>query len=294
MIVNTEHDGDFIPPDILESAVSIITSCLNNIRTTEDAFIVNDLVHFRRQRTRRVTPCVMNSATYISRKFQSNLSEIDGCQGETKIIGQDIDGLMTFQYTGHGYKIRDKDQLLEVLHSYIASKDLPSDSIFRLFPMFYGMYVQSDFYDISHLPLETHALFDQVEVNREFTLGVEFETGNVASSFRALNKLFVLFQSRHIDAGVFVTSIDKASSATRIWPVSNRNGSFQELRQRDFMRQISLPLICIGFAPDGFDREADFLGKDGSLYRLESTGTYEDSYEILLGEDGEEILKPII
>lgn len=294
MIVNTEHDGDFIPPDILESAVSIITSCLNNIRTTEDAFIVNDLVHFRRQRTRRVTPCVMNSATYISRKFQSNLSEIDGCQGETKIIGQDIDGLMTFQYTGHGYKIRDKDQLLEVLHSYIASKDLPSDSIFRLFPMFYGMYVQSDFYDISHLPLETHTLFDQVEVNREFTLGVEFETGNVASSFRALNKLFVLFQSRHIDAGVFVTSIDKASSATRIWPVSNRNGSFQELRQRDFMRQISLPLICIGFAPDGFDREADFLGKDGSLYRLESTGTYEDSYEILLGEDGEEILKPII
>lgn len=294
MIVNTEHDGDFIPPDILESAVSIITSCLNNIKTTEDAFIVNDLVHFRRQRTRRVTPCVMNSATYISKKFQSNLSEIDGCQGETKIIGQDIDGLMTFQYTGHGYKIRDKDKLLEVLHSYIASENLPSDSIFRLFPMFYGMYVQSDFYDISHLPSETHTLFDQVEVNREFTLGVEFETGNVASSFRALNKLFVLFQSRHIDAGVFVTSIDKASSATRIWPVSNRNGSFQELRQRDFMRQISLPLICIGFAPDGFDREADFLGKDGSLYQLESTGIYEDSYEILLGEDGEDILKPII
>jgi hypothetical protein len=294
MRVNTEHDGDFIPPEILESAVSIITSCLNNIKTTEDAFIVNDLVHFRRQRTRRVTPCVMNSATYISRKFQSNLSEIDGCQGETKIIGQDIDGLMIFQYIGHGYKIRDKDKLLEVLHSYIASEDLPSDSIFRLFPMFYGMYVQSDFYDISHLPLETHTLFDQVEVNREFTLGVEFETGNVASSFRALNKLFVLFQSRYIDAGVFVTSIDKASSATRIWPVSNRNGSFQELRQRDFMRQISLPLICIGFAPDSFDREADFLGKDGSLYQLESTGIYEDSYEILLGEDGEEILKPII
>lgn len=294
MIVNIEHDGDFIPPQILESAVSIITSCLNDIKTTEDGFIVNDLVHFRRQRNKRVTPCVMNSATYISKKFQSNLDKIEGCKGETRIIGQDIDGLIKLQYIGCGYIIRDKNRLLEVIHKYIDSKDLPSESVFKLFPMFYGMYVQSDFYDISHLPLETHILFDQVEVDREFVLGVEFETGNVASSFRALNKLFVLFQSKHIDAGIFVTSIDKANSATRIWPVSNRNGSFQELKQRNFMRQVSLPLICIGFAPDGFDRNAPFLGRNGSLYRLESKNTYEGSYEICLGEEGEEILRPII
>ena len=294
MIVNTEHDGDFIPPQILESAISIITSCLNDIKTTEDGFIVNDLVHFRKQRNQRVTPCVMNSATYISKKFQSNLDEIEGCRGETRIIGQDIDGLIKLRYMGHGYIIRDKNRLLEVIHEYIASKDLPSDSVFKLFPMFYGMYVQSNFYDISHLPLETHVLFDRVDVDREFTLGVEFETGNVASSFRALNKLFVLFQSKHIDAGIFVTSIDKANSATRIWPVSNRNGSFQELKQRDFMRQVSLPLICIGFAPDGFDRNAPFLGRNGLLYRLESTNTYDGPYEICLGEDGEEILRPTI
>lgn len=294
MIVNTEHDGDFLPPQILESAVNIITSCLNNIKTTEDSFIVNDLVHFRRQRNQRITPCVMNSATYISKKFQSNLDEIEGCKGETQIIGQDIDGLIKLRYRGHGYIIRDKNRLLEVIHKYIALKNLPLDSVFKLFPMFYGMYVQSDFYDISHLPLETHILFDRVDVDREFTLGVEFETGNVASSFRALNKLFVLFQSKHIDAGIFVTSIDKANSATRIWPVSNRNGSFQELKQRDFMRQVSLPLICIGFAPDGFDRNAPFLGRNGSLYQLESTNTYDGPYEICRGEEGEDILRPTI
>lgn len=292
MKVSIEHDGEFIPPAVLKRAISIVTNCLNNIKTTENEFIVNDTVHFRRQRNKKTTPCVMNSASFISKRFQDNLGSIAGCQGETKIIGQDIDGLITCQYIGDGYKIRDSNRLLEVLHDYIASKGLPADSVYRLFPMFYGMYVQSDFYDIAHLPTEAQALFDLVSVNKIFTLGVEFETGNVASSFRALNKLFVLFQSGHIDAGVFVTSIDKASSATRIWPVSNRNGSFQELRQRDFMRQISLPLICVGFAPDGFDGNAPFLGRGGSLYQINPTGTSDGSFEIYLGEDGEEILRP--
>ena len=75
---------------------------------------------------------------------------------------------------------------------------------------------------------------------------------NIASSFRSLYKLGFLYSESEIDAGVFITSIDKNNCATRIWPVSNRNGSFQELKQRNYKRMVVLPLWEFGFAPDGF------------------------------------------
>jgi Restriction endonuclease BamHI len=295
MRINIEHDGQFIPHVIRDRAIEIISGCLNSIRTSPDGFIVNDTLHFRKQRNNNITPCVMNSANFISSRFQYNLAQVPGCQGETNIAGQDIDGMIVQQYTGTGYRVRDKNKLLEILHNYIIEKNLPESSIYTLFPMFYGMYVQNAFYDISHLPAGARELFDSVPVNSPFRLGVEFETGNVASSFRALNKLFVLFQEGHIDAGVFVTSIDKSTSATRIWPVSNRNGSFQELRQRNYLGQVSLPLLCIGFAPDGFHHQAPFLGRGGELYTLRSTGTIDPTggFNIFIGEDGEEILRPV-
>lgn len=295
MRVNVEHDGKFIPSMVRDDAIGKVSYCLDSIRTTAREFVVNDTVYFRRQRYGNATPCVMNSASFISSRFQRNLSQLDGCRGETNIDGQNIDGLIVINYVGTGYRIRDKNRLLEVLHEYIRHEGLPHGSVYTLFPMFYGMYVQSSFYDISRLPRETWDLFDEVQVDSQFRLGVEFETGNVASSFRAFNKLFVLFQAGRIDAGVFVTSIDKANSATRIWPVSNRNGSFQELRQRRYEGQVSLPLICIGFAPDRFDSQAPFLGRGGDLYTPRSTGQRDQTgaYDVFLGEDGEEILRPI-
>ena len=294
MKVNVEHDGQFIPPSLKDNAYRIIESCLNSIVTSPEGFIINDTLHFRRQRNNNVTACVMNSASFISSQFQSNLSQFAGCRGETSIAGQDIDGMIVQQYVGTGYQVRDKNKLLEVLHDYIEQKGLHSSSIYTLFPMFYGMYVQNAFYDIRHLPHEPQDIYEEVRVDATFRMGVEFETGNVASSFRALNKLFVLFQEGHIDAGVFVTSTDKASAATRIWPVSNRNGSFQELRQRNYLGQVSLPLLCIGFAPDGFDSSAPFLGRGGRLYNIQPTGDKDPTgcFDIFTGEDGEEILRP--
>lgn len=294
MKIEIERDGKFIPQDVMNYAIDKVATSLNNIKTTPSEFVVNDTLYFRKQRNSKTTACVMNSASFISSRFQGNLAELPGCSGETNIDGQNIDGFIVVDYSGIGYRIRDKDKLLEVLHKYILSEGLPSDSVFTLFPMFYGMYVHDSLYDISRLPEETWELFDALPVNRQFRIGVEFETGNVASSFRALNKLFILYQNKHIDAGVFVTSIDKASSATRIWPVSNRNGSFQELRQRRYEAQVSLPLICIGFAPDRFDSQAPFLGRTG-LFTPRPTGRRDDTgaYDIFLGEDNEEILRPI-
>lgn len=293
MKVKVENDGRFLPPAVRDEAISKITTCLQNIKTTQNEFVVNDTLYFRKQRNGKTTTCVMNSASYISSRFQSNLAMLPGCKGETVIDDQNIDGMIKVNYSGIGHRIRDKNKVLEVIHDYINSSELPEDRVFTLFPMFYGMYVNSSFYDISMLPEEAKDLFEEVEVSGEFRLGVEFETGNVASSFRALNKLFILFQNKQIDAGVFVTSTDKANCATRIWPVSNRNGSFQELRQRRYEGQISLPLICMGFAPDRFDRQAAFLGRTG-LYTPKTTGKRDETgaYEIFLGEEGEELLRP--
>jgi hypothetical protein len=50
-------------------------------------------------------------------------------------------------------------------------------------------------------------------------VAVEFETGNIASSFRAANKLDYLYRAGLVDLGIFITSNDKSNCATRIWPV---------------------------------------------------------------------------
>lgn len=295
MIVKVEHDGVFLPKEILKSVKEIVYESLNGIQTQDGRFIVNDTMFFRKQRTGKITNCVMNSATFISKSFQENLSLIAGCHGETNIDGQKIDGFITRKFEGVGYKVKNKNDLLKILHSYIEEKGLDEQSVYTLFPMFYGMYVDRGMYDIRAIPESLHSYFVEKKFSTDFKIGVEFETGNVASSFRALNKLFVLFQKKEIDAGVFVTSIDKSSSATRIWPVSNRNGSFQELRQRQYMEQVSLPLVCMGFAPDGFDSNAPFLGKNRELYVPEVTDRVDEKlgYRYYLGEDKEEILKPL-
>lgn len=295
MRVNIENDGKFLPTPVKDTAINLVTRSLNDIVTINGQLIINDTLCFRRQRRGSITNCVMNSASYLSGHFQENLATKEGCQGETKIDGQNIDGFISIHFSGVGYRIKDKNEIVRVIHRYISENNLDESSIYTLFPMFYGMYTRDGYYDIAALPDDVYHLFEPVEINKRFRLGVEFETGNVASSFRALNKLFVLYQQGQIDAGIFITSTDKTSSACRIWPVSNRNGSFQELKQRQYLNQVSLPLICIGFAPDSFDRNAPFLGKNGDLFYLTPTGRQDESrqYEIFLGEDNEEILKPV-
>ncbi|WP_152081583.1 hypothetical protein [Enterobacter oligotrophicus] len=292
MITNIELDDGFLPSSIAGIVKDNVINSLNGIKTINDKFIINDCSFMRKQNNNRITPCVMNSASFISSKFQKNLSLLPNCLGENSINQQRIDGLITAKYNGLAYKIRDKTKILEVAFKYIESKKLLNNVIYTLFPMFYGMYVDRLCFSIPDLD-EIEKLFDVEEVNYHYRIGVEFETGNVASSFRAINKLNNLFHEGYIDGGCFITSIDKKNSATRIWPVSNRNGSFQELKNRSYISQISLPLICIGFSPDGFSHTAPFLGANGELYELENTYKRDDktNFEIFKRNDGLDFLK---
>jgi hypothetical protein len=104
-----------------------------------------------------------------------------------------------------------------------------------------------------------------------------------------------LFRKGEIDAGVFITSRDKQSTAARIWPVSNRNGSFEELERRNYRETISFPSWELSFAPDGVSQTAPYLARDGTTYEPVNTGRTETvggvTYEVWSG-DGKELFRP--
>ncbi|KEK27058.1 MULTISPECIES: PDDEXK family nuclease [Shewanella] len=296
MKIQIARNDLFIPETIKSKIFNYVSEALNSITTQNNQFIVNDTLCFRKQgRGNKVTPCVMNSASYMSSIFQESLASLPNCYGETTINNQSFDGMIHIDYDGFGFEITEKDNILKVTHQYIYINKLPSNRVYTLFPMFYGMFVDRSFFDINFLPEYLHHFFTKKSLRTTIKVGVEFETGNIASSFRAINKLYGLYQSGFIDIGVLVTSIDKPNCATRIWPVSNRNGSFQELNQRNYEEQVSLPLIGVGFSPDSFSNKAPFFDATGSLYYLTYTGSISDCgiFKKYIGNNSEEILIPI-
>ena len=132
MIVDIERNSEFIPVDLRNKLISIIRSTLNDIKTTDSEFVINDKLCFREQRGGKITTCVMNSASFISNSFQRILATHEGCRGETKIQGQAFDGFIKLEFSGTGYKIINKDDILKVVHRYIAINNLPASTVYTL------------------------------------------------------------------------------------------------------------------------------------------------------------------
>ncbi|EAT3175633.1 hypothetical protein EP671_23430, partial [Salmonella enterica] len=82
MITEIELDDGFLPDTISEVIKRNVIHSLNEIKTINDKFIINDSSFMRKQSNNRITPCVMNSASFISSKFQHNLSLLPNCLGE--------------------------------------------------------------------------------------------------------------------------------------------------------------------------------------------------------------------
>jgi hypothetical protein len=276
-----------------------ISAALQAVVTVGPRFVVNDSIWYARKRRGGVSPCVVNSASYISKRFQSALEQRPGWHAETAIYGQKIDGYGEFHEQGIGYGIS-RERVFKFLDEYVTRHLPPDVDIGSVTARVYGMFVARNLFELSDIPESLRHYFDPRPVDAPVRIGVEFETGNIASSFRALTKLGNLFSAGKIDAGVFVTSIDKPNCAARIWPVSNRNGSFQELIQRRYKDNIALPLWEVGFAPDAFDPSAKYLGIDGSLYSpVPARVIAEEDVEIdgvryteWRGERGDALLRP--
>jgi len=268
-VLNTPEE---VSPEVIGRVCSDVEQALNSLRTVGDKFIVNDSLFYWRNPSGQMRPSVVNNAKYISGTFQNALVRL-GWRKEETIADQKIDAYVELPVTGTAYSIpveQFPDRSSEYLkRRYPSVAEVPLDTEYvRL----YQEYVVRTKYRVSHLPERVREVFTETPIHSPLRVGLEFEVGNIASSFRAINKLDELFRLGRIDLGVLVTSIDKSSSAARIWPISNRNGSFEELRRRGYQNHRIAPSVDIGFAPDGFDKTVGFLGKDLSLYYLRPTG----------------------
>lgn len=255
-----------IPHSVRNSVVSEIGTALRQIVTSNDEFIVNDTKWFQLL-SNRAKPTVMNSAKFITKLLADHLESL-GWHTEATIMNQTIDGFKEFPSKG-GLRLS-KEGFFEIVGTawdVTHEQEIPS-----LVSNLMHKYVCRQCFDLDPNLASDKKFFVGHEGEAEIRVGFEFETGNIASSFRALSKLDTLYKKNMIDVGVFVTSIDKSTTATRIWPVSNRNGSFEELKQRNYKGNVEIPLIEIGFEPDRIDQTAPYLGDDKTTYFPNSTG----------------------
>lgn len=285
MIV-TSREVPAIPASLKETIENDIKSALNAIATTEGKFTVNDRVVFRPKyedgKLIKATPCVLNKADFMSGSFQKYL--VSKNWEKEKLLGgnslteaekkeQAIDAYKEFQFKDAAYTLSRNNYLKlsdELWKQAETSKERP-----EFLGAYYG-YCRRDLFPIPKWAESQKSLFKKsAEKERTLRVGVEFETGNIASSFRAISKLNLLYWTDFIDLGIFVTSASKKEGAARIWPSSNRNGSFQELEQRRYKFLVQLPLWEFAFSPDGYDQTMGYFDKTGKLHYLKFDGSTE-------------------
>lgn len=268
-------------------------AALQNIKSVGDDFVVNDSTWFWKNPSGQAKPRVANSAKFITGRFQAKLREL-GWSTDKSILDQEIDGYIEIEDTFALYRL-DEQRFLELLKSY---EELTGASAGPIATAIYQSYCLRASPGLNSSLAGLESFFTKSEEKTVLRCGVEFETGNVASSFRAATKLDYLFKEKAVDLGVFITSNDKANCAARIWPVSNRNGSLEELDRRNFSESVAIPLWEVGFAPDRFDKEAKYLSDDGTLYEMTPTGTQEKIgstlYQRYVDQKGQAKFKPVV
>lgn len=245
------------------SALGSISTGLDNMGRPE--LVVNPTPWFRKN-ANRMTPLVVNEAGFFSKSFQAALAATGRWESEKELDGQRIDSYAEIPCQGGVWLD------LQSLCEWISTSSSPASELPALFARMHGAYVQRAFFEQQGLPWELRSAARQHWNHQVVKVGVEFETGNVASSFRSLLKLGLLFRLGKIDLGVLVTSNTKRDASALIWPPSNRNGSFEELTQRRWSEVVDFPILGLGFAPDRTDFNAPVLRADGNHARVLSTG----------------------
>lgn len=290
MKVEVESVNDSISESIRDKLILDVTQALQVITTENMKFVVNDTLWFWKNTAGLARPTVVNAAGYISKGFQNALRDL-GWEKEPTINQQNFDAMLEFSASTNCYRLKETDYLPLLEHlrdNGFAAYGLEATSIYR-------QYVQSitPFLPPALIPFSD--FFDVAVKEYRFRVGLEFETGNIASSFRAIEKLQGLYDSRDIDIGVFVTSKNKSEGAARIWPVSNRNGSYEELRQRNYDTRRTYPHIDISFRPDHYDATAKYFSED-QLYEMKFTGEEMEidgtTYLVASGSKGAQKLLP--
>lgn len=246
------------------------------VANSPDKFIVNPTVWYNIVPTKKgsldAKPRVMNSADFLSRQLGANLKARGWIAGasEQEIDGQKIDGYIELESSDSMSSMGEGD-IIDFLYEAKKARALGEMTARQAFDFYYSRFCANSWLVPTEVPDSLKRFFKATSA-RPIRIGLEFETGNIASSFRALMKLEHLFRKGLLDYGVFITSIDKASTAAQIWPISNRNGSFSELANRRATAGLTIPLLQIGFEPDGLSKSAGYLGSNGRTFKPKPTG----------------------
>jgi hypothetical protein len=265
---STESTSTQVSSAIAESILADVSVALSSISTIGKSFIVNDSEWLWSNPAGKLRPTVMNSAKFLSKKFQQHLCEQLEWSIEKELSGQRIDAYKEVETKAEVFSLN-KDGLIKILAQL---PEEPRAEFASIASMLVANYFKRDSIRIGSELRNFREFFKTEKKTFQTRIGLEFETGNIASSFRAINKLQTLFDAGFIDVGVFVTSKSKQEGAARIWPVSNRNGSFEELRQRHYHAQRSYPHIDISFWPDGYSDSAPYFDEQG-CYQLNDLTT---------------------
>lgn len=99
--------------------------------------------------------------------------------------------------------------------------------------------------------------------NMHFNVGLEFETGNISSAHRSMNKLSLALKEQELHLAVILLPTSKLS-----YYLTDRVSNYEELEP--YFRLLSdLPFIVLGFDAEKYDPSAPLLpkGKDGMSKR---------------------------
>jgi hypothetical protein len=127
----------------------------------------------------------VNSAKFITGNFQRHLRDELGWEVEKQINGQDVDAYKEFENVFEVFTLSE-DRYVELLEAYEAhhrrSAGPTATSI-------YIQHCQNAAPSLSEDLKPLESFFVSVSKPIKLRVAIEFETGNVASSFRAANKL---------------------------------------------------------------------------------------------------------
>ncbi len=297
-----------LPSDLKRAVSKDIREALNSLVTVDDKFIVNDTAW--RKNPTKGNRIVVNQAPFITNGLERYLDEslswirqkkIDlfSLEGDSEeVVGERGDRLQRFDaykvfMTNEGMQLKGKTEEAKILSGRIHQRDSKGlEGLASLAFLLETHYRDRKCFALPISPDLDSQYFKESPAKTPVRVALEIETGNIASSFRSIYKLSVLFRSGEIDVGVLVTSKRKDGGATSIWPPSNRNGSLEELEKRCAFKNLDFPLILVGFMPDGIDESAPYLRANGTTYRIDGTATTkigENTYRIGRNIAGKEI-----
>jgi len=118
-------------------------------------------------------------------------------------------------------------------------------------------------------PIDVYKMFGS---NPYFNVGVEFETGNISSAHRSMNKLLLGLHNKELHLAILLMPIRSLS-----YYLTDRVSNYEEIEP--YMPLVSdVPFILIGFDAEGFSPDVPFLAKGNDGMSTRAKHKWKDNF----------------